>query len=113
MTGGDLTQKFTLPNGEKLGSAFHIYGMMWTPGKIQFYIDTPSSIYATFTPADLPKTAHWPFDDGKFFLILNVAVGGNWPGSPDATSAFPRTCSSTTSASMLNQTCSSIGKDHQ
>ena len=58
MTGGDLTKKYTLPNGEKLASAFHIYGMIWTPGIIQFYIDTPTNIYATFTPADLPKTAH-------------------------------------------------------
>ncbi len=51
MIGGDLTQKYTLPSGEKLASAFHIYGMTWTPEIIQFYIDTPTSIYATFTPA--------------------------------------------------------------
>ena len=55
MTGGDLTEKYTLPNGEKLASAFHIYGMIWTPGKMQFYLDTPTNIYATFTAANLPK----------------------------------------------------------
>jgi beta-glucanase (GH16 family) len=90
MTGGDLTEKYTLPNGEKLASGFHIYGMIWTPGKFQFYLDTPTNIFATFTSADLPKTAHWPFDSGKFFFVLNVAVGGNWPGSPDATISFPQ-----------------------
>ena len=90
MIGSDLTQKYTLPSGEKLASAFHIYGMTWTPEIIQFYIDTPTSIYATFTSADLPKTAHWPFDGGKFFFILNVAVGGNWPDNPDATITFPQ-----------------------
>jgi beta-glucanase (GH16 family) len=90
MTGGDLTEKFTLPNGEKLASAFHIYGMIWTPGKMQFYLDTPTNIYATFTSANLPGTAKWPFDDGKFFFILNVAVGGSWPGDPDATISFPQ-----------------------
>jgi beta-glucanase (GH16 family) len=90
MTGGDLTEKATLPNGEKLASAFHIYGMIWAPGKIQFYLDTPTNIYATFTPANLPVTAKWPFDGGKFFFLLNVAVGGNWPGNPDATISFPQ-----------------------
>lgn len=90
MTGGDLTEKYTLPNGEKLASDFHIYGMIWTPGKMQFYLDTPTNIYATFTAANLPNTAKWPFDDGKFFFILNVAVGGSWPGNPDATISFPQ-----------------------
>jgi beta-glucanase (GH16 family) len=90
MTGGDLTEKYTLPNGEKLASAFHIYGTIWSPGKIQFYLDTPTNIYATFTPANLPATAHWPFDGGKFFIILNVAVGGHWPGNPNATLALPQ-----------------------
>jgi beta-glucanase (GH16 family) len=90
MSGGDLTRTYSLANGEKLASGFHIYGMIWTPGKIQFYLDTPTNIYASFTPADLPKTARWPFDGGKFFFILNIAVGGNWPGSPDATTSFPQ-----------------------
>ncbi len=90
MTGGDLTEKVTLPNGEKLASGFHTYGMIWTPARVLFYFDTPTNIYATFTPADLPKTAHWPFDSGKFFFLLNVAVGGGWPGSPDATTKFPQ-----------------------
>jgi beta-glucanase (GH16 family) len=90
MTGGDSTEKYTLPNGEKLASGFHTYGMIWTPARVQFYIDTPGNIYATFTPADLPKTAHWPFDSGKFFFTLNVAVGGSWPGNPDATTKFPQ-----------------------
>jgi beta-glucanase (GH16 family) len=90
MEGGDLTEKVTLSNAERLASAFHIYGMIWVPGKIQFYLDTPTNIYATFTPASLPATAKWPFDGGKFFLLLNVAVGGNWPGDPDATISFPQ-----------------------
>jgi len=37
-----------------------------------------------FTPADLPKGAVWPFDDGKYFLLLNLAIGGQWPGPPNA-----------------------------
>jgi beta-glucanase (GH16 family) len=88
--GGDLTKSYTLPNNEKLASDFHIYGIIWSPGRVQFYVDDPSNNYATFTPADLPKNAVWPFNTGKFFLILNVAVGGSWPGYPDATTKFPQ-----------------------
>jgi beta-glucanase (GH16 family) len=90
MTGGDLTEKYALPDGEKLASGFHIFGVTWSPARIQFYIDIPANPYATFTPADLPKTAQWPFDSGKFFILLNVAVGGNWPGNPDASIDFPQ-----------------------
>ena len=45
--------------------------------------------YKTVTPASLPAGAPWVFDH-PFFLILNVAVGGNWPGAPDATTLFPQ-----------------------
>jgi beta-glucanase (GH16 family) len=70
-------------------SAWHIYGMIWTKGQIQYYVDTPipSNIYATFTPT--MQTGTWPFDSGPEFILLNLAVGGSWPGSPDATTVFP------------------------
>jgi beta-glucanase (GH16 family) len=47
-------------------------------------------LYQTRTPADLPGGARWVFDH-PFFLLLNVAVGGRWPGSPDATTEMPQT----------------------
>jgi beta-glucanase (GH16 family) len=90
MTGGDRTETYKHPNGEELASAFHTYGIIWSPKRIDFYIDTPGNPYATFNPASLPATAKWPFDDGTFFVILNVAVGGSWPGNPDATSTYPQ-----------------------
>jgi len=68
-------------------AAWHTYGMIWTKGKIQYYVDDPSNIYATFTPAT--QTGTWPFDSGPEFVILNLAVGGDWPGLPDASTAFP------------------------
>lgn len=89
-TGTAIGTAYTLPNGEKFGDAFHTFGVLWAPGKIQFYVDSPSNIYATYTRANLPPGAIWPFDAGKFFFILNVAVGGDWPGSPDATTVFPQ-----------------------
>ena len=48
-----------------------------------------ASRYSTVTPDDLPGDARWVFDH-PFFLVLNVAVGGNWPGYPDATTRFPQ-----------------------
>jgi beta-glucanase (GH16 family) len=46
-------------------------------------------LYQTRTPADLPAGARWAFDH-PFFLLLNVAVGGRWPGHPDATTELPQ-----------------------
>jgi len=68
-------------------AAWHTYGMIWSKGEIQFYVDSPSNIYATFTAAT--QTGTWPFDSGPEFILLNLAVGGSWPGSPDATTVFP------------------------
>jgi len=68
-------------------AAWHTYGMIWTKGQVQYYVDDPSNVYATFTPANFPGT--WPFDQGPQFVILNLAVGGSWPGNVDATTVFP------------------------
>ena len=68
-------------------AVWHVYGMIWTKGQIQYYIDTPSNTYATYTPTTQAGT--WPFDDGPEFVILNLAVGGNWPGNPNGTTVFP------------------------
>lgn len=89
-TGHIISNHYTLPGHAALADAFHVYGILWSPKKIQFYIDDPSNVYATETPADLPMGAIWPFDGGKFFILLNVAVGGEWPGPPDATTHFPQ-----------------------
>jgi beta-glucanase (GH16 family) len=69
-------------------AAWHTYGMIWSKGQIEFYIDDPSNVYETFTPTS-PGQGTWPFDDGPEFVIMNLAVGGDWPGSPDATTVFP------------------------
>ena len=47
------------------------------------------SLYWTVTPSLLPAGASWVWDR-PFFILLNFAVGGNWPGSPDGTSSFPQ-----------------------
>jgi beta-glucanase (GH16 family) len=68
-------------------AAWHTYGMIWTKGQIQYYVDDSTKPYATYTPAT--QTGTWPFDSGPEFILLNLAVGGSWPGSPDATTVFP------------------------
>jgi beta-glucanase (GH16 family) len=64
---------------------WHTYGMIWSKGQVKFYVDDPSSVYETFTPGQ----GTWPFDQGPQFVILNLAVGGSWPGNVDSTTVFP------------------------
>lgn len=73
---------------EPLSAEFHMYGAEWGPGWISLTAD--GEVYRTFTPADLPHSARWVFDH-PHHVILDVAVGGEWPGPPDATTPFPAT----------------------
>jgi beta-glucanase (GH16 family) len=79
---------FGLPGDQRFADDFHLYAVEWEPNIIRFYVD--DHLYSTSTPAGLPKGAKWVYDH-PFFLLLNVAVGGGWPGSPDATTVFPQT----------------------
>jgi beta-glucanase (GH16 family) len=81
-----VTSGYTLPHG-RFADDFHIFAVEWEPRVIRFYVD--DDLYATRTPADLPKGAHWVFDH-PFFVILNLAVGGSLPASPDTSSDFPQ-----------------------
>jgi beta-glucanase (GH16 family) len=78
---------FTLGNNQKFFDDFHIYAIEWEPNQIRFYVD--DNLFATRTPADLPAGSKWVYDH-NFFIILNVAVGGGWPGNPDGTTVFPQ-----------------------
>jgi beta-glucanase (GH16 family) len=83
----DLTNIFTLPAGQKFASDFHLYTVEWEPDTVRFYVD--SDLYATFRSSDWAPGGKWVFDH-PFFIILNVAVGGDWPGSPDVSTKFPQ-----------------------
>ena len=84
---GGIGAPYALPNKQPFADDFHVYAVEWEPTAIRFYVD--KDLYATRVPADLPKGAKWVYDH-PFFLLLNVAVGGGWPGSPDATSVYPQ-----------------------
>ena len=86
-TGKPLTTITELASGKNFAEAFHTYGLIWSPGKVQYYVDDPGHPYATYTRASLPAGAVWPFDDGRYFVLLNLAMGGAWPGPPTAATA--------------------------
>ena len=76
-----------LPEGRAMKDEFHIFAVEWQPGIIRWYMD--NQLYFELMRAQLPKGTPWPFDH-PFFLLLNMAVGGDWPGSPDDTTVFPQ-----------------------
>jgi beta-glucanase (GH16 family) len=85
--GRAMTAIYTLPNGAKLSDEYHSFTVEWEPNMVQFYVD--GRLYSTKTSADLPAGATWVYDH-PFFILLNMAVGGAWPGSPDGTTTFPQ-----------------------
>jgi beta-glucanase (GH16 family) len=78
---------FTFPGGARAADDFHVFAVEWEPAALRFFVD--GQLYETQTPATLPAGTRWVFDH-PFFLILNVAVGGHWPGPPDETTVFPQ-----------------------
>ncbi|HEX8921167.1 MAG TPA: glycoside hydrolase family 16 protein [Pyrinomonadaceae bacterium] len=85
---GGIGSSFALPNRARFGDAYHTFAIEWEPQVIRWYVD--GQLYATKTPHDLPPGAKWVYDH-PFFIILNLAVGGAWPGDPDRTTIFPQT----------------------
>ena len=85
--GNGIGSPYALSENQRFTDDFHIFAIEWEPNTIRFYVD--DHLYATRTLADLPKGAKWVYDH-PFFLLLNVAVGGYWPGNPDATTVFPQ-----------------------
>lgn len=82
-----LTGSVTLPDGKRFADDFHVFAVEWTPREIRFFID--DVLYQTRKATELSVDKRWVYDH-PFYLLLNVAVGGAWPGSPDATTVFPQ-----------------------
>ncbi|WP_440065817.1 ricin-type beta-trefoil lectin domain protein [Streptosporangium sp. OZ121] len=81
-----LSGSYNLPAGQAFADAFHTFTVDWEPGAVTWYVDGVQ--YSRKTPADT-RGNPWVYDH-PFFMILNLAVGGNWPGSPDASTTFPQ-----------------------
>ncbi|MFJ3901434.1 ricin-type beta-trefoil lectin domain protein [Streptomyces sp. NPDC090025] len=83
--GGGIGAAYSLSGGRAFADDFHTFAVDWAPGSITWTVD--GQVYQRRTPADLGGR-QWVFDK-PFFLILNLAVGGDWPGNPDGSTAFP------------------------
>lgn len=91
---GQITKSYDLE--ERLDAGFHIFGIEWGPEYINFYVD--DVLYNQITPADLKVTpanetgelGEWVFNK-PYYIILNLAVGGSFPGNPDSDEIFPQT----------------------
>jgi beta-glucanase (GH16 family) len=86
--GSPLTGTFTLPSGQHFSDDFHIFAIEWDPNTVRFYVD--ANLYETHTPTDMPAGGTWVYEH-PFFILLNVAVGGSFPGNPDSSTVFPQT----------------------
>jgi beta-glucanase (GH16 family) len=86
--GNPLTGSYSLPVGQRFSDDFHVWAVEWEAATIRFYVD--GNLFQTRTADDLPGASRWVFDH-PFFMLLNVAVGGNFGGNPDATTTFPQT----------------------
>ena len=81
---GGIGGAYTLTNGVTnrvaLADGFHRFSIEWEPARIRWFLD--DQLYFTVTPTNLPPGKQWVFNHDQF-LLLNVAVGGDWPGNPD------------------------------
>lgn len=86
-SGGEaITKSYNLLN-DRFDTDFHVFGIEWGPAYINYYVD--DVLYNQITPADV--TGDWVFDSNKFYIIMNVAVGGSFAGNPNVETVFPQT----------------------
>ena len=76
----------TLPNGEHFSEYFHLFSIDWPPDAITWYMDNQE--YYSIGPNQM-NGQPYPFND-SFFFIMNIAVGGDWPGYPNSSTNFPQ-----------------------
>lgn len=81
----NISRGYTLP-AATFNDQFHVFSMEWEQDIMKFYID--DNLYSTVAKADL-GALNYPFNE-QFYFIINLAVGGNWPGAPDANTVFPQ-----------------------
>ncbi|MQY26938.1 glycoside hydrolase family 16 protein [Nocardia aurantia] len=72
--------------GQRLADDFHTYAVQWEPDRIEWFLD--DTRYYTLSRSDLKPGHTWVFDH-PFYILLNLAVGGEWPGPPDSATVFP------------------------
>lgn len=83
--GQSISKSYTLQN-DRFDTGFHVFGIEWGPQYINYYVD--DVLYNQITPADVP--GEWVFDK-PFYILINLAVGGSFVGSPSNETVFPQT----------------------
>ncbi|WP_445735986.1 glycoside hydrolase family 16 protein [Mariniflexile sp.] len=83
--GESISKSYELMN-DRFDTGFHVFGIEWGPDYINYYVD--NVLYNQVTPKDVP--GEWVFNRGPFYIILNLAVGGSLPGSPNEETVFPQ-----------------------
>ena len=82
--GNGITSSLVIP-ADSLKNDFHVHAIEWEQNEIRWYFDEQE--YFKVTADEVPDK--WIFDH-PFYIIMNLAVGGNWPGYPDETTVFPQ-----------------------
>ncbi len=79
-----VTKSYSLTNA-RFDTDYHLFAVEWTENNIRFYVD--DTLYQRITPDGV--TGEWVYDH-SFFIILNLAVGGNYVGNPSSQTTFPQ-----------------------
>lgn len=82
--GNAISKEYELEN-DRFDTGFHVFGIEWAPEYVNFYVD--DVLYNRITPDDV--TGPWVFDK-PFFMLMNLAVGGNFVGPPNQQTVFPQ-----------------------
>ena len=85
-SGAEVGKSYSLPSAS-FSDDFHVFAVEWRPNDVRWYVD--GSLYHEMTPSTIPSGTQWAFEH-PFFLLLNLAVGGAWPGDPDASTSLPQ-----------------------
>ncbi len=82
---GGISAAYT---GPRFADGFHTFTIEWETNTIRWYVD--GNLYVTRTNASIPAGTQWVYNNRNFYVILNLAVGGFWPGNPDGSTVFPQ-----------------------
>ena len=85
--GNAITKTYALEN-DRFDTGFHVFGIEWTPEYINYYVD--DVLYNQITRQQVEEKGTWVFDQ-PFYIIINLAVGGNFIGAPNEETVFPQT----------------------
>jgi beta-glucanase (GH16 family) len=84
---GGIGAPYKIPNAKPLADDFHIFAIEWETNRITWFLDDHA--YFSVTPEKLPPGKKWVYDH-PHFILLNLAIGGHWPGNPDSSTKFPQ-----------------------